>query len=103
VADVILADVAGDVPTVEAVTEPVSKFVTEMPLTPTTTIAVVGLLYLLLGTFVDGFRDDGDDHPGRAAAARGAEHRPGVVRRDRGDADGGGVDLAARSWTSTSA
>jgi tripartite ATP-independent transporter DctM subunit len=26
-----------------------------MPLTPTTTIAVAGLLYLVLGTFVDGF------------------------------------------------
>jgi C4-dicarboxylate transporter, DctM subunit len=33
----------------------VSKFVTEMQLTPTTTIAVVVLLYLVLGTFMDGF------------------------------------------------
>jgi C4-dicarboxylate transporter, DctM subunit len=33
----------------------VSKFVTEMQLTPTTTIFAVVLLYLVLGTFMDGF------------------------------------------------
>lgn len=33
----------------------VSKFVTEMQLTPTTTIVVIVLLYLVLGTFMDGF------------------------------------------------